>query len=70
MKVNILHQGDKVLQVTNDFIAVRRKDKTVDLVPLTFDEFGLRVDVEHITTIGFGHNEVIAENDRMGIINF
>lgn len=71
MKINILNKGDRVLNVTADFIAVERKNGEVDIVPIVKDESGLRVDVENITTIGYGNNTVKSETiDGVVITNF
>lgn len=71
MKINILNKGDKVLNVTADFIAVERKNGEVDIVPLVKDENGFWVDVENITTIGYGNNTVQSEIvDGVVITNF
>lgn len=71
MKINILNKGDRVLNVTADFIAVERKNGEVDIVPIVKDESGLRVDVENITTIGYGNNTVQSETiDGVVITNF
>ncbi len=58
MKINILNKGDKVLNVTTDFIAVERKGGEVDIIPLAKDENGFWIDAENITTIGYGNNIV------------
>lgn len=64
MHIGILKKGDEVISVTPEFIAVRRKNKEVDLVPLVHDpEYGLRVDAQKIVTIGFGENEVSVETE-------
>lgn len=71
MKINILNKGDKVLNVTADFIAVERINGEVDIVPLVKNENGLWVDVENITTIGYGNNTVQSETiDGVIITNF
>lgn len=71
MKINILNKGDKVLNVTVDFIAVERKNGEVDIVPLAKDENGFRVDAQNITTIGYGNNTVQSETiDGVVITNF
>ena len=71
MKINILNKGDKVLNVTVDFIAVERKNGEVDIVPLAKDENGFWVDVQNITTIGYGNNTVQSETiDGVVITNF
>ncbi|WP_456110429.1 hypothetical protein [Roseburia hominis] len=58
MTIGILKKGDRVINVTAEFIAIQRKNGEVDIVPLTKDESGLRVDSEGIITIGFGDNIV------------
>lgn len=69
MHIDILQEGDEVLSVTQNFIAVKRKNCEVDLVPLVFDSTGLRVDIEKIVTIGFGNNEIIAELPDGGFVS-
>ena len=71
MKINILNKGDKVINVTADFIAVERKNGEVDIVPLVKEGNGLWVDTENITTIGYGNNTVQSETfDGVLITNF
>lgn len=72
MRIGVLKDGDEVLSVTSEFIAVKRKNSEVDLIPLVNDpKFGLRVDKHKIVTIGFGDNEVSAESENGEIfINF
>ena len=71
MKINILNKGDKVLNVTENFIAVERKNGEVDIVPLAKDENGFWIDVENITTIGYGNKTVQSETvDGVVITNF
>lgn len=71
MRIKILQDGDKVIGVTSDFIAVERISGEVDIIPLFKEVSGLWVDTEHITTIGYGDNvvEVEAENG-IKITNF
>lgn len=71
MKINILNKGDKVINVTVDFIAVERVNGEVDIVPLLKEGNGFRVDIENITTIGYGNNTVQSETiDGVIITNF
>ncbi|MBP3267971.1 MAG: hypothetical protein J6M07_06595 [Ruminococcus sp.] len=71
MKINILKKGDKVLNVTNEFIAVERKNGEVDIIPLIKEENGIWIDAENITTIGYGNNTVQSETiDGIEITNF
>lgn len=69
MYIGIMKKGDTVLSVTPDFIAVKRKNSEVDLIPLINDpDFGLRVDTQKIVTIGFGENEISVETEDGDII--
>lgn len=72
MRIDILKEGDEVLSVTQSYIAVKRINGEVDLVPLIDDPtFGLRVDVEKIVTIGYGDNEVSVDlPDGSSVTNF
>lgn len=69
--IGILNKGDEVITVTPEFVAVRRKNGEVDLVTITSDEHGWRVDEEHIIRIGYGSNTVTAKTDAgVEIVNF
>ena len=71
MRINILNKGDKVLNITHDFIAVERKNKEVDIIPLLKNDRGLWIDSENIITIGYGNNTVEVETiDGITITNF
>jgi len=70
MKIGILKKGDKVLNVTSEFIAVQRKNGEVDVVPLVKDEMGLRVDIEGIVTIGYGENVVEVSTGEVVVTTF
>ena len=69
MKINILNNGDKVIGVSGNFVAVKRKNKEVDLIPIIHDGVCLRVDTDNITTIGFGNNTVSSEG-TVNLISF
>lgn len=71
MRIDILKKGDEVLSVDKDFIAVKRVNGEVDLIPLIDDEeTGLRVNVSKIVTIGYGDNTVSAELGDVTVINY
>ena len=71
MKIRILHTGDSVLNVTKDFIAVKRKNGEVDLIGFWNEEGRMRIDTENIITIGFGDNIVETESENgVTILNF
>lgn len=69
MRIRILQKGDTVLNVTKEFIAVRRKNGEVDLIRLLNEEGGVRIDIENIVTIGFGDNVVETKNENGVIIS-
>lgn len=70
MKIGIMKKGDKVISITSEFIAVERKNGEVDVIPIVSDETGLRVDIEHIVTIGYGNNTVSVESDNVVVTTF
>lgn len=70
MKINVLKKGDKVINVTSEFIVVQRKNEEVDIIPLIRDGIGLRVDIENIVTVGYGNNTVQAETDDIVVTTF
>ena len=71
MRIDILKKGDEVLCVDKSFIAVKRTNGEVDLIPLIDDEeTGLRVNVSKIVTIGYGENIVSADLGDATVINY
>lgn len=71
MKIKILQDGDKVISVTSDFVAVERISGETDIIPFGKDKLGIWVDTEHITTIGYGDNIVEVETENgVKITNF
>lgn len=70
MKINVLKKGDKVINVTSEFIVVQRENGEVDIIPLIRDGIGLRVDIENIVTVGYGNNTVQAETDDIVVTTF
>lgn len=70
IRIEVLKKGDKVLSVMSEFIAVQRKNGEVDLLPMVKDEMGLRIDIEHIITIGYGNNTVKATTDEIEVTTF
>ena len=71
MVLCLLKKGDKVLNVTNEFVAIKRKNGEVDIVPLIKEGYSWRIDLENIVTIGYGSNTVTYENENgVQITNF
>lgn len=70
MRINILKKGDDVLSVNKEFIAVKRVNGEVDLIPLYEDEMGLRINTDKIVTIGYGDNTVSSKIGGVTITNY
>ena len=70
MKIGILKKGDHVLSVTTECIAVERTSGEVDIIPVRNDRGVIRLDMENITTIGFGDNYVENKFDDVTITTF
>lgn len=70
MTIGILKKGDRVVNVTSEFIAVERKNGEVDLIPLTKDGETFRIDQENIITIGYGDNIVQTQAGDVTITTF
>jgi hypothetical protein len=71
MKLELMKKGDAVINVTSDFVVIRRKNGEVDIVSIVKDDYGWRVDTENIVTIGYGDNTVTIENEYgVKITNF
>lgn len=71
MKVNIMRDGDRVIGVTNEFVAVERASGEVDIVPLIREDNRIWVDTQHVLTIGYGENTVqVQTEDGVTITTF
>ncbi len=70
MLIGILKKGDRVISVTSELIAVERKNKEGDIIPLTKEDGALRIDTENIVTIGYGDNIVQATDGDVTITTF
>lgn len=71
MLLRLLKKGDEVLNVTNEFVAIRRKKGEVDVIPIIKESKYWRIDIENIVTIGYENAIAIFENEnKLRIINF
>ena len=70
MIIGILKEGDHVINVSSEFIAVERKSGEVDIISIFKDGETLRVDPESIVTIGYGDNIVQKKSGGMTITTF
>lgn len=71
MVLGLLQKGDEVLNVTNEFVAIRREGGEVDIIPVVKEDASWWVDCENIVTIGYGENTITYEMDNgLRVINF
>lgn len=70
MTIGILKKGDRVINVTSDFIAVERKGGEIDIIPIFKDGETFRVDPVNTVTIGFGDNIVQTKAGDVTITTF
>lgn len=70
MTIGILKKGDRVLNVTAEFIAVERSSGEVDIIPLLKEESTLRIDSENVVTIGYGDGVVQTKSGDVTITTF
>ncbi len=70
MLIGVMKKGDRVVSVAADFIAVERRNGEVDILPLDRQDGSIRVDMEHIVTIGFGDNIIQTTDGEMTITTF
>lgn len=70
MRIEILKKGDRVLNVTPEFIAVQRKNGEVDIIPVYKDGETIRINQESIVTIGYGDNVVQTKAGDVTITTF
>ncbi len=71
MKLEILHDGDHVLSVTSELIAIERANGEVEILPLIKGEGGYRVDSQKPLIIGY--SEIIVQSETINgvtIMNF
>lgn len=70
MKIGVMKKGDRVLNVTTEFVVIERKNCEVDIIPIIKTEEGFRIDKEHLVTIGYGNNTVEHVIEDVVLINF
>ena len=71
MVLGLLRKGDEVVNVTSEFVAIKRRKGDVDIIPIIKEGRSWRVDFENIVTISYGDNMVTFENENgVQITNF
>ena len=65
MVLGLMKKGDKVLNVTNEFVVIKRKEGEVDIIPLIKEERSFRVNYENIVTIGYGDSLIIQAKEML-----
>ena len=58
ININLLKKGDEVLSMNEKFLAIKRKDGTVDVYNVFFNEEGVYVDPIKTAVIGYGEGTV------------
>lgn len=72
ININVLKKGDEVLTINDKFLAVKRKDGTVDIYNVFFNEEGIYVDPIRAAIIGYGEGmvEKLLDDGETKIVEF
>ena len=76
MLYDLMNTGDRVLTITNDFLAIERCDGSVDLYPVISNENKITLNIDSVTTIGYAPCSDEPETDEyttengVHIVNF
>ena len=71
MNIDIMTKGDRVLSVTESFIAIRKHTGEIILLPISKVDGGIRVELEKMVTISYGDDVIEAVTvDGVEITNF
>ena len=72
ININLLKKGDEVLSMNEKFLAIKRKDGTVDVYNVFFNEEGVYVDPIKTAVIGYGEGTVekILDDGETKIVSF
>lgn len=76
MFYDLMNTGDRVLTITNEFLAIERCDGSVDLYPFIKNERMVTLDIDSVTTIGYTPYNDESETDEyttengVHIVNF
>lgn len=72
ININVLKKGDEVLTINEKFLAVKRKDGTVDIYNVFFNEEGIYVDPIRSAIIGYGEGmvEKLLDDGETKIVKF
>ena len=58
MVLGLMKKGDSVLNVTSEFVAIKRKNGDVDIIPMIKRGNHFSIDEDNIVTISYGDNTV------------
>ena len=72
ININVLKKGDEVLTINEKFLAIKRKDGTVDIYNVFFNEEGIYVDPIRSAIIGYGEGmiEKLLDDGETKIVEF
>ena len=64
MFYDLMSTGDRILTITNVFLAIERCDGSVDLYPVISDKSKITLDINSVTTIGYNPCRDDTETDE------
>lgn len=76
MFYDLMNTGDRVLTITNEFLAIERCDGSVDLYPVLKNDNKISLDTDAVTTIGYNPSSNETETEEyttengVHIVNF
>ena len=76
MFYDLMSTGDRILTITNVFLAIERCDGSVDLYPVISNKSKITLDINSVTTIGYTPCRDVTETDEyttengVHIVNF
>ncbi len=70
MRLEVMKQGDKLVNVMEDRIVIRRKNGETDILFYEMRGDEVRIIPEKTVTIGFGNGETVIVKDGVTITTF
>lgn len=72
INVNLMHKGDKVLSMTENYLSIQRKTGEVDVYRVISEPDRFYIDPIKVATIGYGDGTIEETNDEgnVTVLNF
>ena len=64
MRIEMMKKGDKIINVTEQFIVMKRKGGEVDLIPYRKAGEGIEIDMQNSVTVGYEMETVSVEMEN------